>query len=262
MLNFGGAAPLQKEVVGAVRLPQTLTRCSCRASRGPALPYSRPSVTFTHSSKRIYAANRGGEGDQREQQTDAEQGKGVSSGSGESVSRNSILGIVNERKQLSIQQRYRTLILTLKSFARSNEFIQNVSSAVHRVLAPLVAKKVQMDRWFEAYLEDYEQYLAMETKERWSWEKRNRKEAELLHSIPPFVGMVFATLLYEVFIPCSVGCAVVLPLYFSWILYDRWYFSPVILGMLLIARWKSFHEIVAIAQSMQGSWCWIWPGVM
>ena len=177
----------------------------------------------------------------------------------------SILGVVNKRKQLSMQQRYRALVLTLQATARNNTLLHAIVSAVQTSMAPLMAKKQQLDARIASFLEDYDQYIAMETKARWSWEKRNRKEMALLYSIPPFIGMVLATLIYEVFIPCSVGCAVVMPLYLSWVLYDRWYLSPVVLGMLLVARWKCFEQALGLVlhgRSMATTWSWIWPGVV
>ena len=81
----------------------------------------------------------------------------------------------------------------------------------------------------------------------------------LLASIPPFIGMTIATIIYEIFVPCSVGVAVVLPLYLSWVLYDRWYLSPIVLGMLGIARWK-----FALRGFTNGGdiWSWLWPGII
>ena len=166
----------------------------------------------------------------------------------------SILGIVDQRKRLSAQQRYRAWVLTVQAFARNNALIQQVAAVIDRVLAPLRAKKASFDDTFAVFLEDYEQYLAMETKARWSWEKRNRKEMALLASIPPYIGMALATVLYQVFVPCSLSFAVLAPLYLSWILYDRWYLSPVLLGMALIARWK-FAPIGLTSNA----WCLIWP---
>lgn len=51
------------------------------------------------------------------------------------------------------------------------------------------------------------------------------------------------------------GISVLLPLYISWVLYDRWYVSPVVLGMVLIARWKFAPVGVA-----NGAWSLVWPG--
>ena len=168
----------------------------------------------------------------------------------------SILGIVDQRKQLSMQQRYRALVLTIQAFVRNNTLLQQLATSIDGVLRPLRARKAAFDDAFAAYMEDYEQYLAMETKARWSWEKRHRKELAMLASIPPFIGMTMATVLYEVFVPCSLGFAVLLPLYISWVLYDRWYLSPVVLGMVLIARLK-FAPVGVV----NGFWCFLWPGV-
>jgi hypothetical protein len=169
----------------------------------------------------------------------------------------SILGIVDQRKHLSMQQRYRALVLTLQAFVRSNALLQQLASSVDGIFTPLRAKKAAFDDRLATVLEDYDQYLAMETKARWSWEKRHRKEMAMLASIPPFIGMTLATVLYEVFVPCSLGFAVLLPLYMSWVLYDRWYLSPMVLGMVLIARLKFAPVGVA-----NGVWCLVWPGLV
>jgi len=113
--------------------------------------------------------------------------------------------------------------------------------------------------WKDDITAEYEQYLADETKERWSWEKRHRKELALLGRIPPYIGMVVATVLYQMFVPLSVMCAVVLPLYYSWILYDRWWTSPVVLGMILMSPWKGFAQLVVGGGS---GWCLVWPCVV
>ena len=165
----------------------------------------------------------------------------------------SILGIVNQKKQLSLNQRYRALVLTVQAYARTSPFLQQLGAQVGRLLEPLRERKAAMDASFASFMESYEQYLAMETKARWSWEKRHRKEMALLASIPPYIGMCVATVLYEVFVPCSVGVAVLGPLYVSWVLYDRWWLSPVVLGMALVGRWKFC--------ALRG-WCLVWPGVM
>jgi len=165
------------------------------------------------------------------------------------------LGIVNQKKQLSLSQRYRALVLTVQAYARTSPFLQQLGAQVGRLLEPLRERKAALDASFASFMESYEQYLAMETKARWSWEKRHRKEMALLASIPPYIGMCVATVLYEVFVPCSVGVAVLGPLYVSWVLYDRWWLSPVVLGMALVGRWK----FCAVGRDV---WCLVWPGVM
>ncbi len=154
-----------------------------------------------------------------------------------------------------MQQRYRALVLTIQAFVRRNAVLQQLATTVDGVLLPVRARRAAFDERFAAFLEDYEQYVAMETKARWSWEKRHRKELAMLASIPPYIGMTLATVLYEVFVPCSLGFSVLLPLYISWVLYDRWYVSPVVLGMVLIGRWKFAPVGVA-----NGAWSLVWPG--
>lgn len=124
------------------------------------------------------------------------------------------------------------------------------------VISPYMIYSSRFNEWKETCIADYEQYLAEETKERWSWEKRHRKEMALLQSIPPYIGMVLATLLYQTFVPLSVSCAILAPLYCSWILYDRWWTSPILLGMILISPWKF------MVPPGTATWSYIWPTLL
>lgn len=63
------------------------------------------------------------------------------------------------------------------------------------------------------------------------------------------------TLAYQAFIPVSFFCAIVLPLYYSWVTRDRWWLSPVFLGMLAMAPLKFVPWGFPY-------FCWIWPGLL
>ncbi|KAI8113117.1 hypothetical protein M9435_003123 [Picochlorum sp. BPE23] len=173
----------------------------------------------------------------------------------------SILGMTramtSKGASLSMKQRWRAIGLYLEALRQ--HLVEHV--AVIRALVAWYQKHVagpygvladRYTRMKEDIVQEYEQYLADETKSRWSWEKRNRKELAFLHSIPPYIGMACVTVVYQAFIPLSISAAVLLPLYLSWVLYDRWWASPIILGMVLISRWKFL---------VPASWCWIWPGL-
>ena len=172
----------------------------------------------------------------------------------------SILGMtsVGANRSLSMQQRWRSFQLHMKALQKRlvdevawiRAMVQWYDSSV---LSPYRRWMEHIESMKEVVREDYEQYLAEETKERWSWEKRNRKEIALLERIPPYIGMVLVTLVYQAFIPLSLSFAVCLPLYFSWVLYDAWWASPIMLGMIIIAPWKFL---------VRASWNYIWPGLI
>ena len=63
------------------------------------------------------------------------------------------------------------------------------------------------------------------------------------------------TLLYLVLTPVSFLFSVALPLYYSWVMYDRWWASPVMAGLLVMAPWKFPPWALGVA-------CWVWPGVL
>lgn len=188
---------------------------------------------------------------------DASSSSSTSSSSRSSANEHvSILGITSGRG-MSMKQRQRAFHMYFHSWmtrmVQDVALLRTVAMWINGHVIPAWRRymdgfRVRKDAWIEAY----EQYLAEETKERWSWEKRHRNELALLESIPPYIGMVVATLLYETFVPLSVTCAVLLPLYFSWILYDRWWTSPILLGMILISPWKGFL-------SFSGTWSILWP---
>ena len=172
----------------------------------------------------------------------------------------SILGMtsVGANRSLSMQQRWRSFQLHMKALqTRLVEEVAWIRAMVqwydNAVLSPYRRWVDHIESVKEVIREDYEQYLAEETKQRWSWEKRNRKEIALLERIPPYIGMVLVTLVYQAFIPLSLSFAVLLPLYFSWVLYDAWWASPIMLGMIIIAPWKFL---------VRASWHYIWPGLI
>ncbi len=76
-------------------------------------------------------------------------------------------------------------------------------------------------------------------------------ELSLQPCTPP---AVFAcTVLYEMFIPVSVVGALVLPLYYAWVLYDNWWLSPIFIALLVMTPLK-FCPLSEI--------CLLWPGII
>ena len=60
-------------------------------------------------------------------------------------------------------------------------------------------------------------------------------------------------MVYQAFVPVSLAVAVLGPLYFSWLLWDRWWLSPVFLATLAMApmKWVPWAQM-----------CLLWPGVI
>jgi hypothetical protein len=69
---------------------------------------------------------------------------------------------------------------------------------------------------------------------------------------PP--AAVFAvTLVYQAFMPVSFAACVGVPLYYSWVLWDNWWVSPVFLATLLASplKWVPWADK-----------CLVWPGLI
>jgi hypothetical protein len=56
-------------------------------------------------------------------------------------------------------------------------------------------------------------------------------------------------------VPVSFTLALLLPLYYSWVVWDRWWVSPVFIGMLVMAPFKFVPWGWAY-------FCWVWPGLI
>ncbi len=70
----------------------------------------------------------------------------------------------------------------------------------------------------------------------------------------PCLHAVFGcTVLYEVCVPVSMVAALAVPLYYAWVLWDRWWLSPVFLAVLFMAPLK-FCPWADI--------CLVWPGLI
>lgn len=85
-------------------------------------------------------------------------------------------------------------------------------------------------------------------------ELRERRAPSVLVPLStPCIAVLVVTLAYQVFIPVSVACALAVPLYYAWALWDRWWLSPIFLGTLLMAPLK-FVPWAPI--------CLLWPGLI
>ncbi len=74
------------------------------------------------------------------------------------------------------------------------------------------------------------------------------------HPPTPNLPAVFiTTLLYQAFMPVSLAITVLLPLYYSWVLWDAWWVSPIFLATLITApmKWVPWADK-----------CLLWPGII
>ena len=77
----------------------------------------------------------------------------------------------------------------------------------------------------------------------------------ILLLVPSPCAALVCTLVYQAFVPVSFACAVALPLYYSWVVWDAWWLSPVFVGSLVMAPLK-------FAPWGWTQFCWVWPGVL
>lgn len=131
--------------------------------------------------------------------------------------------------------------------------ILQVLALLDRKLQPLYAVVEVLKQKAEELQESYNNFEAEETKRRWSWENKHEEEIRFWKAVPPYFFFLVCTVVYELFVPVSVLVALVLPLYYAWVGWDRWWVSPVFLGLLLITPLKfvPWAEI-----------CWVWPGLI
>jgi hypothetical protein len=96
------------------------------------------------------------------------------------------------RREMSLQQKIRAFKFAVeerkKESAKSPPIaaILAVVAAVQAALQPLFNLIAQLQQQGEAISEAYNQFLAEETKSKWTWSKRNKKELALLAAFPPY----------------------------------------------------------------------------
>ena len=94
---------------------------------------------------------------------------------------------------MSLQQRWRALKFNVKDqkarLAQLPPFLALVAAAeaVRRALAPAYALAAALGQRWSDVNEAYNQFLAEETKKKWTWSKRNKKEMALLKTVPHYV---------------------------------------------------------------------------
>jgi hypothetical protein len=130
-----------------------------------------------------------------------------------------------------------------------------LAAALAARLAPLAALRAAWQRRADAAREDYNQFLAEETRRKWTWSKRNVAELALLNAVPPYAFFLAATLVWQAFTPVSLAFSLAAPLFLAWVAWDRWWLSPVAVGVLLTAPLKFAPWGITSA-------CWVWPGIV
>ena len=64
--------------------------------------------------------------------------------------------------------------------------VLGVIAAVRAAFQPLSDAIAALKQRWESMCEDYNQFLAEETKKKWTWSKRNRQELEFLAGFPGY----------------------------------------------------------------------------
>jgi len=103
-----------------------------------------------------------------------------------------VVAAAEPRREMSFQQRIRALKFAVeekkKQLATSPPVlaILAANAAVHAALQPLFTLLAKLQQQWEEVGEAYNQFLAEETKSKWTWSKRNKKELALLAAFPPY----------------------------------------------------------------------------
>lgn len=165
------------------------------------------------------------------------------------------------RPEMSLQQRLRALKFAVEDKKKALAAAPPVAAllaalaAIRAALQPLHDLAAALRARREAWTEDYNQFLAEETRVKWTWAKRNRKELDLLAQFPTYALVFASTLAFHAFTPVSFLFNGAAPLYLAWVLWDRWYLSPIFVASLIMwplkfAPWGLIY------------FSWVWPGVV
>lgn len=93
---------------------------------------------------------------------------------------------------MSLQQRWRALKFAVEDKKKELATlppvtaIVNAIAAVRAALQPIFDAIVLLQKRWEVLGDNYNQFLAEETKEKWTWSKKNKQELVLLAAFPPY----------------------------------------------------------------------------
>ncbi|KAI7837773.1 hypothetical protein COHA_008402 [Chlorella ohadii] len=156
-------------------------------------------------------------------------------------------------------QRWRAFKFAVKEWAERMSHVPAIAAvlaalaAVRRQLQPLYDAAAWAEKQWADLLLLYNAFVAEETKRLWHWSRRFPKEAEVWSAVPQFMGYFILTVFYQSLMPLSVAAALMVPLWYSWVMWDNWWASPVFLATLATAplKWVPWADK-----------CWLWPGLI
>ncbi|KAL6774128.1 hypothetical protein ACKKBG_A23875 [Auxenochlorella protothecoides x Auxenochlorella symbiontica] len=106
-------------------------------------------------------------------------------------------------------------------------------------------------------VQDYFRFVEEDKRLAWHWECQNVPEAAFWAQQPANIIFFVMALLYQGMLPVSFLLCGVIPFYFAWIMWDRWWASPV--GLALLLTWPmKFPPWVFWSTHF----AWVWPGLV
>ncbi|DBA69236.1 hypothetical protein WJX79_010536 [Trebouxia sp. C0005] len=154
----------------------------------------------------------------------------------------------SQSRPLSFKQRWRSFktaadeqTAKAKDAIGSLPPVQALANAVHMAdqkLGPLYNLLKAIGKWWDAQVERYAEFGGEEVKRQWEWKRRTEAERSLWVSIGQFLGMSLLTAFWEAITPVSIFWGAILPLFLAWILYDRPFFSPIVVTLILMTPFK------------------------
>lgn len=139
------------------------------------------------------------------------------------------------------QGRLQQRIDVTTSRALENGAVRAVVDALtelRRSLQPAVDVWHVLQRWYAVQYSNFIAFTEDETKRKWKWQRRTEAQQQFWRSVKAYITVFALTVGYEALAPVSVFWAILLPSHAAWVLYDRWYVSPVFLGMLALMPLK------------------------
>jgi hypothetical protein len=104
-----------------------------------------------------------------------------------------VLAAAHPGNRMTLQQRWRALQFRIKDTQMAIlhspplAALAAALAALRAKLQPLYAFAAACQARLDQLNEDYNQFLAEETKRRWTWSKRNAKELVFWQAVPPYI---------------------------------------------------------------------------
>lgn len=99
----------------------------------------------------------------------------------------------SSRRGMSSQQRWRAFKFNVKDKINHLKTVPPLSTVIaamaafHRAMQPVYNAIEALNASWITVQSEYNQFIAEETKRKWTWSNRNKKELELLESIPIYI---------------------------------------------------------------------------